>query len=169
MRSQTVHIGIVTLLIEYAKELPKWPTGELFMPSDTLSSLTRSQATYIGWDMDPYVEVKIGDEAQSTQVIKHDRNPVWNKQLVFHVRERDLSLPIVLSVFDYDTITSNDHVGDVKIHISELFGTTSKDHSAGFHSAGLPTLIPFKDRALSWNSKSKRKYNKDKPPTLTFR
>ena len=167
--SQADHIGIVTLLIECAKELPKWPVGELFMPSNTLSSLTRSQAMHIGWDMDPYVKVRIGDEVQSTQVVKHDRNPVWNKQLVFHVRERDLSLPIVLSVFDHDTVSGNDHVGDVEIHISELFGTTSKDHSAGFHSTGMPTLIPFKDRPLSWSSKSKRKYNKDKPPTLTFR
>ena len=68
--------------------------------------------------MDPYVKVTIGDEVQSTQVVRHDRNPVWHKQLVFHVRESDLSSPIVLSVFDRNKLSFDDHVGDVKINIS---------------------------------------------------
>ena len=166
---QADHIGIVTLLIWGAAKLPDWPTGELFMPSNLLS-LTRSQVTHIGWDMDPYVKVRIGDEVQSTQVIWHNRNPVWNKQLVFHVRERDLSLPIVLSVFDRDKGSRDDHVGDVNIHISQLVGTTSKkDRSAGFYSDGLPTMIAFNNCPLFWSSKSKRAYNKNDPPTLTFR
>ena len=137
------------------------------MPSD-LSSLTRSQVTHIGWDMDPYVKVRIGDEVQSTQVIWHNRDPVWNKQLVFHVRERDLSLPIVLSVFDRDKGSRDDHVGDVNIHITQLT-TSKKDRSAGFYSDGLPTMIAFNNCPLFWSSKSKRAYNKNDPPTLTFR
>ena len=166
---QADHVGIVKLLIWGAAKLPDWPTGELFMPSN-LSSLTRSQVTNIGWDMDPYVKVRIGDEVQSTQVIWHDRNPVWNRQLVFHVRERDLSLPIRLSVFDRDKGSRDDHVGDVNIHISELVGTTSKkDRSAGFYSDGSPTMIAFNNYPLFWSSNSRRPYNKNDPPTLTFR
>jgi Ca2+-dependent lipid-binding protein len=124
---QADHVGIVTLLIWGARDLPEWPT-----------------VTRIGWDMDPYLKVTIGDESQSTQVIRHDLKPVWNKQLVFHVRERDLSLPIVLSVYDWDRFSFDDHVGDVKIHISQLVGSTSKkDRAAGFYSDSLPTMSEF--------------------------
>ena len=167
---QADYFGIVTLLIWGAAKLPDWPTGGLFMPSDTLSSLTRSQVTHIGWDMDPYVKVRVGDKVQSTQVIWHNRNPVWNRQLVFHLRMRDLSLPIVLSVFGRNNASRDDHVGDVKIHISQLFGTTSKkDHLAGSYSDGLPTMIAFNNCPLSWSSKSKRTYDRYDPPTLSFR
>jgi phosphatidylserine decarboxylase len=163
---QADHVGIVTLLIWGARELPDWPTGKLFVPINTPSSLTRSPVTHIGWDMDPYVKVTIGDESQSTQVIRHDRNPVWNKQLVFHVCERDLSLPIILSVFDWDRLSFDDHVGDVKIPISQLFGSTSKkDRTAGFYSDGLPTMSEFKNIPLTLNPTRPYKIN----PALTFR
>ena len=163
------HIGIVTLLIGGAAKLPDWPTSELFMPSN-ISSLTRSQVTHIGWDMDPYVKVRIGDEVQSTQVIWHNRNPVWNKQLVSHVRERDLSLPIVLSVMERDRFSFDNPVGDVNIHISQLVMPTSKkDLSSGSYLNDLPTMIKFDNIPLSWSSTSKRTYNQDDPPTLTFR
>jgi hypothetical protein len=143
---QADHVGIVTLLIWGARDLPEWPTGELFVPFSAPSSLTRSPVTRIGWDMDPYLKVTIGEESQSTQVIRHDLKPVWNKQLVFHVRERDLSLPIVLSVYDWDRFSFDDHVGDVKIHISQLVGSTSKkDRAAGFYSDSLPTMSEFKN------------------------
>ncbi|KAN0132408.1 C2 domain containing protein [Lactarius tabidus] len=143
------HVGIVTLLIWGARELPDWPT-----------------VTRIGWDMDPYVKVTIGDESQCTQVIRHDRNPVWNKQLVFHVCERDLSRSIVLSVFDWDGLSFDDHVGDVKIPISQLFGPTSKkDRSAGFYPDGLPTMSEFNNVLLTLNPRRSYKII----PALTFR
>ena len=120
--------------------------------------------------MDPYVKVRFGDEVQSTQVISHNRNPVWNKQLVFHVRERDLSLPIVLSVMERDRFSFDNPVGDVNIHISQLVMPTSKkDLSSGSYLNGLPTMIKFDNIPLSWSSTSKRTYNQDDPPTLTFR
>jgi hypothetical protein len=163
---QADHVGIVTLLIWGARGLPEWPTGELFVPLNAPSSLTRSPVTRIGWDMDPYLKVTIGDDSQSTQVIRHDLKPVWNKELVFHVRERDLSLPIILSVFDWDRFSFDDHVGDVKIHISQLVGSTSKkDRAAGFYSDGLPTMSEFNDVPLTPNPTRPYKFI----PTLTFR
>ena len=132
----------------------------------TPSSLTRSQVTLIGWDMDPYVKVSVGDEVQMTQTIRHNRSPVWNKQLVFHVRERDLYVPISISVFDRNSALRDECIGDIKIHISQLVGVTSKDHPAGFFPDRLSTMIEFSDIPLSW-TKSKRIYNEI--PTLTFR
>ena len=117
--------------------------------------------------MDPYVKVTIGDEVQSTQVIRHDRNPVWNEQLVFHVRESDLSSPIVLSVFDSDRVSFDDHVGDVKINISQLVSTSKEGRSTGFYSDGPPIIMmpEFNDVPLIPNPKRSYKLI----PTLTFR
>jgi Ca2+-dependent lipid-binding protein len=115
--------------------------------------------------MDPFLKVTIGDEVQRTQVIRHDLNPVWNKQLDFHVRERDLLLPITLSVYDWDIFSFHNHVGDVKIHISQLVWSTSKkDRAARFYD-GLPTMSEFNDVPLTPNPA--RPYKSI--PTLTFR
>ena len=163
---QPDHVGIVTLVIWGANELPDWPTGDLFVPSNTPSLLTRSQVTYIGWDMDPYVKVTVGDEVKCTQVIRHDRNPIWDKQLVFHVRQSELADPIVLSVFDWDRFSSDDHVGDFRINISQLIATTSrKARTTEFFSDDLTTMFEFVNVPLATNPK--RSYKRI--PTLTFR
>ncbi len=53
-----------------AKDLPKWPNSEL--SSNTASPLTGSQVARIGWDMDPFVEVSIGNKiVGTTPVIQH--------------------------------------------------------------------------------------------------
>ncbi|KAH9010044.1 C2 domain-containing protein [Lactarius pseudohatsudake] len=87
--------GIVMVEIRGIKNLPDW-----------------RNAIYVGFDMDPYVKVSIGTEKEDvgcTSVMRHTLNPDWNEQLLFHVGQ-DLSLPIRLTVFDQDTITSDDFV-----------------------------------------------------------
>jgi phosphatidylserine decarboxylase len=163
---QVDHVGMVTLVIWGANDLPDWPTGDLFVPSNAPSLLTRSQVTRIGWDMDPYVKVTVGDEVQCTQVIRHERNPIWDKQLVFHVRESELSFPILLSVFDWDRVSFDDHVGDVQINISQLIPTTSRNtRTTEFFSDDLPTMSEFRNVPLTLNPKRSYKC----VPTLTFR
>lgn len=165
LASQVDHAGIVTIVICGAKNLSDRPTGDLFVPSNTPSLLTRSQVTRIGWDMDLYVKVTVGDEHQLTRFIQHDRNPVWDEQLVFHVRERDLSRPILLSVFGRDRF-SDDRVGDTSIEFSDLTTPASGEaRTTDFFSDNLSTMSEF-DKPLV-NLNPKRSY-KD-PPTLTFR
>ena len=161
---QADHVGIVTLLIGGAKNLPEWPNGELFVPFNVSSSLNRSQVAHMGWDMDPYVEVTIGEEVKRTCVIQHNLNPVWDKQMVFHVRKSDLSRPILLSVFDKDRISSDDHVGDTKVSISELRATSKKDRTIEFYFDDLLAMHEFKEVPLNMNKKRKYKCT----PTITF-
>ena len=159
---QVDHVGIVTLVIWGANNLPDWPTGNLSVPFNIPSLLTRSSVTRIGWDMDPYVKVTAGDEVKCTQVIRHDRNPIWDKQLVFHVRESELRDPIVLSVFDWDRISFDDHVGDARINISQLI---RRDPAHEFYPANFPTMCEFVNVPLTTNPKRSYKCI----PTLTFR
>ncbi|KAI9442027.1 C2 domain-containing protein [Lactarius psammicola] len=135
------HFGVVVLEICGAKDLPKWPN-----------------VTRMGWEMDPFVEVSIGEEVKRTRVVQHSVNPVWDEQLLFHVRERDLSLPIRLSVFDWDRFTSNDLVGWAEIKIATLVERAAKkDLNTG---SMLELELPLVKQP-------RRVYNVT--PTITFR
>jgi len=146
---QVDHVGIVTLVIWGANDLPDWPT-----------------VTHIGWDMDPYVKVTVGDEVKCTQIIRHDRNPLWDRKLVFHVRQSELSFDVLLSVFDWNRVSFDDHVGDARINISQLITTTSrKPRPSEFFPDDFTTMFEFLNVPLAKNPK--RRYKRI--PTITFR
>ncbi|KAI9439591.1 C2 domain-containing protein [Lactarius indigo] len=140
--------GIVLLEICGAKNLPK-----------------RANMTYTGWDMDPFVEVTIGEEVKHTRVIRHSRDPVWNEQLLLHVREADLSHPIQLAVIDWDKVSFNDHIGKAEINVATIIGAPekNKERNTGPYSVNFPTMVRF-DCFLTKHSTSGYTY-----PTLTFR
>ncbi|KAH9037353.1 C2 domain-containing protein [Lactarius hengduanensis] len=141
------HGGIVLLEICCAKDLPKWPN-----------------MTHMGWDMDPFVEVSIGEEIKRTKVIQHSRNPVWDEQLLFHVRGADLSHSIQLTVIDWDKITPHDPVGKAEINITAIILEKAKEVDTGLYSVNFPTMVRFECyltniSGRAWTSN----------PTLTFR
>ncbi|EPS67821.1 hypothetical protein M569_06955 [Genlisea aurea] len=67
---------------------------------------------------DPYCVVKCGSQKVKTKVIRGNCNPVWNEVLTIYVK--DLRDPIVLSVFDKDTFTEDDGMGESRIDIKPL-------------------------------------------------
>ncbi|KAH8983799.1 C2 domain-containing protein [Lactarius hatsudake] len=131
-----VKVGVVTVEIYGVKDLPEWPN-----------------MTHTGWDMDPFVEVSIGEQVQRTRVVQHTRNPDLNEQLFFHVRRQDLSLPIQLTVFDRDKFTRNDYVGRIRIGIPAL------------NEGATGTAVSRSDVPLTTDPK--RAYART--PTITFR
>ncbi|KAI9449813.1 C2 domain-containing protein [Lactarius psammicola] len=138
-------VGIVLLEIYGAKNLPEWPNGPR-----------------TGWDMDPFVQVSIGEQVKLTKVIRHSLNPVWNEEILFHVRECDLRLPIQLMVFDHDKFTFHDFVGATQINITKL--VAKKDPITEFYPVDLPTIHEF-NLPLTKNPKKKYTCN----PTIEFR
>jgi hypothetical protein len=64
---------------------------------------------------DPYVVVKMGKQKLKTRVIKKDVNPEWNEVLTLSVT--DPSLPIKLTVYDHDTFSKDDKMGDAEFDI----------------------------------------------------
>ncbi|KAH9016600.1 C2 domain-containing protein [Lactarius pseudohatsudake] len=121
------HVGTVIVDIICAKDLPKWP------------NMTRT-----GFDMDPFVQVSIGERAQSTTVISHERNPVWDERLSFRVSKHDLSQAIRIAVFDRDKITRNDYVGGAEITIATLVERAAKKgRHAELYPDDLPTIDDF--------------------------
>ncbi|XVE58860.1 hypothetical protein DITRI_Ditri04bG0203000 [Diplodiscus trichospermus] len=64
---------------------------------------------------DPYVVVKMGRQKLKTRVIKKDVNPEWNEDLTLSVT--DPSNPIKLTVYDHDTFSKDDKMGDAEFDI----------------------------------------------------
>lgn len=50
-----------------------------------------------------------------TRVVKNDCNPEWNDELTLSIE--DLNVPISLIVYDKDTFTADDTMGDAEIDI----------------------------------------------------
>ncbi|KAL4064564.1 phosphatidylserine decarboxylase-domain-containing protein [Scleroderma yunnanense] len=96
-------VGIVMLEIRGAADLPK------------LKNMTRT-----GWDMDPFVVISFGKKVFRTRVIRHSLNPVWDEKLLFHVRRYETSFQVILTVLDWDKLSSNDYVGDARFDVAEL-------------------------------------------------
>lgn len=64
---------------------------------------------------DPYVVVKMAKQKLKTRVIKKDVNPEWNEDLTLSVS--DPSIPIKLTVYDHDTFSKDDKMGDAEFDI----------------------------------------------------
>ncbi|KAH6773393.1 Calcium-dependent lipid-binding family protein [Perilla frutescens var. hirtella] len=64
---------------------------------------------------DPYVVIKMAKQKLKTRVIKKDINPEWNEDLTLSIA--DHNLPIHLTVYDHDTFSLDDKMGDAEFDI----------------------------------------------------
>ncbi|XP_031390357.1 GTPase activating protein 1-like [Punica granatum] len=67
---------------------------------------------------DPYVIVKMGSQKLKTRVVKKSTNPEWNEELTLSID--DPNLPIKVLVYDKDTFTLDDKMGDAEFHIGSF-------------------------------------------------
>ncbi|XP_071716456.1 ADP-ribosylation factor GTPase-activating protein AGD12-like [Rutidosis leptorrhynchoides] len=67
---------------------------------------------------DPYVVVSIGEQKAQTTTQKSNLNPIWNEELMLSVPE-DYG-PVKLQVFDYDTFSADDIMGEAEIDIQPM-------------------------------------------------
>ncbi|KAF2316806.1 hypothetical protein P3X46_026567 [Hevea brasiliensis] len=64
---------------------------------------------------DPYVIITMGHQKLKTKVVKRNCNPEWNEELTLSIT--DVNAPIKLEVYDKDTFTVDDKMGDAEIDI----------------------------------------------------
>ncbi|XP_058724478.1 protein C2-DOMAIN ABA-RELATED 9-like [Vicia villosa] len=64
---------------------------------------------------DPYVVVNMGEQKLKTSVVKNNCNPEWNEELTLSIS--DVQTPIHLTVFDKDTFSIDDKIGDAEIDL----------------------------------------------------
>lgn len=67
---------------------------------------------------DPYVIINLGHQSMKTKVVKSSLNPVWNERLLLSIPD---PVPLLkLQVFDKDTFTTDDRMGEAEINIHPL-------------------------------------------------
>ncbi|XP_051147768.1 protein C2-DOMAIN ABA-RELATED 4-like [Andrographis paniculata] len=64
---------------------------------------------------DPYIVIKMAKQKLKTRVIKKNVNPEWNEDLTLSIS--DPNVPILLTVYDHDTFSMDDKMGDAEIDI----------------------------------------------------
>ncbi|XP_043703195.1 probable ADP-ribosylation factor GTPase-activating protein AGD11 [Telopea speciosissima] len=67
---------------------------------------------------DPYVILTLGQQSMRTRVIRNNLNPVWNERLMLSIPET--IPPLKLLVYDKDTFTHDDYMGETEIDIQPL-------------------------------------------------
>ncbi|KAF2581124.1 hypothetical protein F2Q68_00006315 [Brassica cretica] len=67
---------------------------------------------------DPYVVLTLGQQTAQSTVMKSNLNPVWNEELMLSVPHDYGS--VKLQVFDYDTFSADDIMGEAEIDIQPL-------------------------------------------------
>ncbi|KAL0737963.1 hypothetical protein Bca4012_014173 [Brassica carinata] len=67
---------------------------------------------------DPYVKLTLGQQTAQSTVKKSNLNPVWNEELMLSVPHDYGS--VKLQVFDYDTFSADDIMGEAEIDIQPL-------------------------------------------------
>ncbi|OAY82018.1 probable ADP-ribosylation factor GTPase-activating protein AGD11 [Ananas comosus] len=67
---------------------------------------------------DPYVILNLGHQSMKTRVIKSNLNPVWNERLMLSIPD---PIPLLkLQVYDKDTFSTDDRMGEAEIDIQPL-------------------------------------------------
>ncbi|XP_015880360.3 protein C2-DOMAIN ABA-RELATED 3-like [Ziziphus jujuba] len=79
---------------------------------------------------DPYVVLKLGKQKLKSRVMKANVNPEWNEDFSLYVT--DPKLPVELCVYDKDTFSFDDKMGEAEIEIAPLH------KAAKMHLKGIP-------------------------------
>lgn len=78
---------------------------------------------------DPYIVLILGKQRVQTTVVKSNLNPVWNEELMLSVPQQ--FGPLKLQVFDYDTFSADDIMGEAEIDIQPMITSAMAFGDAG--------------------------------------
>ncbi|KAF8396239.1 hypothetical protein HHK36_017854 [Tetracentron sinense] len=96
---------------------------------------------------DPYVILSLGHQSMKTSVIKNNLNPVWNESLMLSIPEP--IPPLKLHVYDKDTFTTDDRMGEAEIDIQPLYSAAKAyENSTITESMQLGRWVATKDNTL---------------------
>ncbi|KAK8655669.1 hypothetical protein V6N13_108241 [Hibiscus sabdariffa] len=84
---------------------------------------------------DPYVVITMGEQKVKTRYIKKNCNPEWNEELTLSIK--DLNAPISLTVFDKDTFSDDDPMGNAVIDIQPYIEAVRLRKSVGQLPSGV--------------------------------
>ncbi|KAK8961993.1 putative ADP-ribosylation factor GTPase-activating protein AGD11 [Platanthera guangdongensis] len=96
---------------------------------------------------DPYVILTLGHQTMKTRVVKSNLNPVWNEQVMFSIP--DPVPPLRLQVYDKDTFSTDDRMGEAEIDIQPLVSAAKAyENSSILEPMQLGKWLATEDNAL---------------------
>lgn len=96
---------------------------------------------------DPYVVLTLGQQKVQTTIVKSNLNPVWNEELMLSVPEQ--YGPVKLQVFDHDTFSADDIMGEAEIDIQPMITSAMAFGDAGmFGNMQIGKWLKSHDNAL---------------------
>ncbi|XP_057453704.1 probable ADP-ribosylation factor GTPase-activating protein AGD11 isoform X1 [Lotus japonicus] len=96
---------------------------------------------------DPYVILSLGHQSVKTRVIRNNLNPVWNESLMLSIPEN--IPPLKVLVYDKDTFTTDDFMGEAEIDIQPLvLAAIAYEKSTINESMQLGKFVASKDNTL---------------------
>ncbi|WOL10425.1 hypothetical protein Cni_G19180 [Canna indica] len=96
---------------------------------------------------DAYVVVRMGDQKLKSSVKKNSQNPVWNDDLTLCIS--DPILPLKIEVFDKDTFTPDDKLGDAELDIEPLIQAVKMNLVGVPNGIIITTVKPSRQNCLA--------------------
>jgi len=133
-------------------------------PPDNLGNLVVKIAKCTGLDdadyagtTDPYCYLQIdGSEAQQTSKKEGTINPEWDEELTFENIQNPLSKTLKITIYDDDTWSRDDKIGQCEVDLAELMANEEKTFELGvdFWLFGLvkQATLEFTLTAVEWGN-----------------
>ncbi|KAG8388035.1 hypothetical protein BUALT_Bualt02G0083300 [Buddleja alternifolia] len=99
---------------------------------------------------DPYVVLKLAKQRLKTRVIRKDINPEWNEDLTLSVS--DPNQPIFLTVYDHDTFSMDDKMGDAEFDIRPFLEAVKMKFEGIPSGTTITKIQPCRSNCLSEGS-----------------
>ncbi|XP_006843797.2 GTPase activating protein 1 [Amborella trichopoda] len=96
---------------------------------------------------DPYVILSMGKQRLKTRVIKRNTNPTWNENLTLVVSNP--IMPIKFRVYDKDTFSRDDKMGDAELDIQPFMEAVNMDLKGVPSGTIIRKLIPSRQNCLA--------------------
>ncbi|EMS58039.1 ADP-ribosylation factor GTPase-activating protein AGD12 [Triticum urartu] len=99
---------------------------------------------------DPYVAIRLGQQKVKSGIKYKSTKPEWNEELTLSIT--NWTLPVKIDVFDHDTFTKDDSMGDAEFSILNFVEIAKKDFSHVPDDTVMKTIHPDKGNCFSTES-----------------
>ncbi|KAE8819046.1 putative ADP-ribosylation factor GTPase-activating protein AGD13 [Hordeum vulgare] len=99
---------------------------------------------------DPYVVLRLGKQKLKTSVKKRSVNPIWHEELTLSITNPNA--PIKLAVFDKDTFSKDDPMGNAEIEVLPLTEVLDLDTESIRNGAVVRSVPPSSRNCLAEES-----------------
>lgn len=99
---------------------------------------------------DPYIIIRMGKQRLKTRVVRNNVNPEWNEDLTLSVA--DPNHPVKLEVYDKDTFSLDDKMGDAEFDISSFLEALRMRLEGLPNGTIIKKILPSRENCLAEES-----------------